>query len=197
MALSDYQTESWAKGYRDFDNHVTSRESWQDYANLINTACNSFDKEINVLDIACGTGRFFCALENVNTLYGLDNSQAMLDQAKKPINTDQVKEKVKNINLICHSFREISTIFQNQKFDFIFSIGMLNEYGPSTDIDVKFFNDLDLILKKDGILLFSIDDSREKVYNILNLSSMKNAQEIQFNTLRDDKNHKLILRIKK
>ena len=121
----------------------------------------------------------------------------MLDQAKKPVNASQVKEKIKNINLVCHSFREVSTIFQNQKFDFIFSIGMLNEYGPSTNIDVKFFNDLDLILEKSGILLFSIDDSKEKVYNILNLSSMKNAQEIQFSTLRDDKNHKLILRIKK
>ena len=195
--LKRYQTTKWAKGYRKYDENVSKEEAWIKYSNIIKRICNSFDQKINVLDIGCGTGRFFCSLENVENLCGIDTSQAMLNEAASPHNFEIVKQNVKNTSLLNQDFKQIHEIFPDDSFHFIFSIGMLSEYGNSTFPDVKFFNNLYSIIKKDGIILLSIKQNKDEIMNLINLSKLSNCQQIKTYFLKDDKSNKLMLEIKK
>ena len=45
---------------------------------------------LRVADLGCGTGRYFWGLRNVRTLVGLDASEAMLTEARRPLREDRV-----------------------------------------------------------------------------------------------------------
>ena len=98
--VESYNQETWASGYRKADDDLVHSEAWGVYAWKLNELCSRFINPINALDIGCGTGRFFSALTNVNTLYGVDKSKAMLKQAETPANYDVVKKNIHNVGFI-------------------------------------------------------------------------------------------------
>ena len=60
-------------------------ESYKIYKCDLEKACLSFHKKIDVLNMGCGTERYFHYLKKVSKLVGLDKSKDMLQQAKHHI----------------------------------------------------------------------------------------------------------------
>jgi ubiquinone/menaquinone biosynthesis C-methylase UbiE len=154
------QIEEWmrnkydasAKGYRkDDDLDVTGGDHQKVAAKLANICC-SFKRPINVLEIGCGTGRYFHALQNVEKLVGMDVSEEMLVQARNPVKNEEVTAK--KIELLCGNFYKHD--FPNGSFDFIYAIGVFGNGCPITgDVTRKFYN----WLKPGGRLFFDVLDS--------------------------------------
>src|SRR5688500_19198267 len=65
--------------------------SYQELVRWIGNVCDRFGHPIDVLDLGCGTGRYFWGLRNVNTLTGLDASAPMLLEAKTPTHAEDRK----------------------------------------------------------------------------------------------------------
>jgi ubiquinone/menaquinone biosynthesis C-methylase UbiE len=81
-----------------------------------------------VLDLGCGTGRYFWGLRHVNTLTGLDASAPMLAEAARPTHASDISARdVKLINgdVQTHEFAAGS-------FDLVYSIGVLAEHVALT-----------------------------------------------------------------
>ena len=87
----------------------------------------SFRRPIDVLDLGCGTGRYFHCLQNVQSLIGVDISKPMLSIARNnPILQSEIK--VEKIDLIHGDILRID--FPEQSFDFVYSVGVLGDYAP-------------------------------------------------------------------
>tara|TARA_B100000131_G_C17917981_1_gene533198 strand:- start:110 stop:718 length:609 start_codon:yes stop_codon:yes gene_type:complete len=188
-----------AKLYRKYDDDVSSDENWIWYKNQLLDVCNSFNRKINVLDIGCGTGRFFSALENVDYLYGLDFSEPMINEAHNPHFSDLVKKNIKDIEFIISDYTKLDVYSKiNKKIDFIFSIGLMNEYNED-EISPEFFNTVYNLLSDDGVIWFSIMDSIDNVKNLVEDSVMYNKDVmIDYYTKTDEKaDEKTILKVRK
>jgi SAM-dependent methyltransferase len=88
--------------------------------------CLTFRPPIDVLDLGCGTGRYFWALAGVRELVGIDASPAMLAEARHPYNADGITAGVVTLvegDLFGHEF-------EPARFDLIYSIGVLAEHVP-------------------------------------------------------------------
>lgn len=117
-----------------------------------------YPEKINVLDVGCGTGRFFHALENVNELTGIDLSEPMLISAKNPVNGDQLD--VEDIKLLRSDY--LSADLPQQSFDLIYAIGV---FGHPAPINKQVLDHFYRHLAPGGSLFFTIanrDDSKFK-----------------------------------
>jgi len=82
--------EAYARRYRTRDDELDAVGSYQELVDWIGGVCDRFTHPIDVLDLGCGTGRYFWGLHNVKTLTGLDASQPMLAEAKTPTHADRI-----------------------------------------------------------------------------------------------------------
>jgi SAM-dependent methyltransferase len=120
-------------------------------ASILSGICRSFGRPISVLDLGCGTGRYFYCLENVERLVGMDITDEMLIAAENPVNA--VKITARNIQLIRGNAFLAS--FAPQSFDLIYSLGMFGHGCPVTeDICNKLFK----WLSPGGHLYFDVVD---------------------------------------
>ncbi len=126
------------------------------YAELLRKLSRKFDRKIDVLDVGCGTGRFFHSLANVRRLVGLDTSAQMLEQARDPVRKEQLDTDV--IELVCGDV--FSLTGEQEAFDFIYSIGVLGEFAP---IDAPLLERLALLLKPDGVLFITAVDTHSRM----------------------------------
>lgn len=116
---------AYSRVYRESDLSETKELFHRDITRKLRDISNSFSHPADVLDIGCGTGRYFYALANVETLTGIDVSQDMLIEAKNPIKKEKIVTE--KINLICGDVFQCS--FSPESFDFIYSIGVLGEHS--------------------------------------------------------------------
>ena len=82
-----------------------------------------FARGISVLDLGCGTGRYFHCLRNVDRLLGVDISVEMLRQARIPVKKELIK--INRIDLVCANVVDFQL---PRQFDFIYSIGVFGEH---------------------------------------------------------------------
>src|SRR6185369_16595159 len=75
--------------------------------------CSSFRRPIKVLEVGCGTGRYFHCLTNVDELVGVDITEDMLRAAETPVRQDQIT--VKKIRLMLGNI--YLTKFEPASFD--------------------------------------------------------------------------------
>lgn len=155
-AESDKKTVSlynkdYSENYRHFDEQFADMPDYKHFVPLLKQITASFNRPIKVMEVGCGTGRYFHALQNTEELTGIDISAHMLEMAKTPLKSNEVN--IPLINLIEGSVFEHD--FGKEKFDFIYSIGVLGEHAPFTkQICEKLYN----LLNEDGILYFTVVD---------------------------------------
>jgi SAM-dependent methyltransferase len=117
---------AYARRYRAHDDEFESSEPCRRFADWLRQVCLSFALPIDVLDLGCGTGRYFWALSGVRELVGIDASSAMLAEAKNPYNADRITAGsivLVEGDLFAHDFAPA-------RFDLIYSIGVLAEHVP-------------------------------------------------------------------
>jgi len=134
--LIDYSAErtkgiyqqDYSKNYREYDEQYISTPDYKHYTEKLTAYTKSFSHKIDVLDIGCGTGRYFHALQNVRLLTGIDISINMLNEAQNPLYKGEVQ--IEKTELVEGNFYEYD--FGGKKFDFIYSVGVLGEHAPFT-----------------------------------------------------------------
>ena len=118
--------DGYAQRYRRRDGELEHVPSHQELLSWLGGVCDRFERPIAVLDLGCGTGRYFWGLRRVASLVGLDASAAMLDQARQPIHGDRLKGVA--ITLVKGDL--MTHVFPPASFDFVYSIGVLAEHVP-------------------------------------------------------------------
>jgi SAM-dependent methyltransferase len=109
-----------AHDYRAQDEEHICGHDYQHLSRVLREITSSFDREIRVLDLGCGTGRYFHCVENARELVGLDLSQQMLDAARNPVRGDEVSARA--VTLVQGDL--FSAKFPDLYFDFIYSLGV-------------------------------------------------------------------------
>ena len=118
--------ESHAAEYREHDDRIRAGRTVTSLAGWLEAICRRFSHPIDILELGCGTGRYFHALHNVHRLVGIDVSHAMLVHARTP--SGDVALRPEQITLIEGDFLQHE--FGAGEFDFVYSIGVLAEQTP-------------------------------------------------------------------
>ncbi len=125
---ADLYDTSYAKRYRACDDDLIDRGATLALAEWVREVCGRFDHAIDVLDLGCGTGRYFWALRGVRHLVGLDASEAMLAEARRPPHAERISSA--SVTLVHGDF--LTYEFRPAQFDLVYSIGVLAEHTPLT-----------------------------------------------------------------
>ncbi|MCF7835755.1 MAG: class I SAM-dependent methyltransferase [Candidatus Marinimicrobia bacterium] len=106
----------------------------------------------NVLDIGCGNGRFFETLKDKNINYtGIDNSEKLLEIARKKHNTNFIKADATSLPL------------EDEHFDTVVSFAVLHHI-PSKELRNQFIKESFRVLKKDGYFIITVWNLWQKKY---------------------------------
>ena len=153
-ATTEWMTHAYAKTARQYrladEAHVTSAEHLKLKERLASIS-GSFPKQITVLDLGCGTGRYFHCFRNVKHLVGVDVSPAMLNEATNPVCPSEIQ--IQKIELRCGDI--YSTTFEPGTFDLVVCFGVFgNGCAPTEALLRKMF----AWLAEGGTILFDVFD---------------------------------------
>ena len=126
---ADLYQPDYATRYRRADDEIAGGELVQTFGKWLRGLTESFGRDIAVLDLGCGTGRYFWALRNVRELVGIDVSAPMLEQARTPVNASEIAART--VTLVTDDF--LTHDFKPGQFDLVYSIGVLAEHSPLDD----------------------------------------------------------------
>ena len=118
--------DQYARRYRGRDEQLQREGSYLDFITWLQETCNRFNHPIDVLDLGCGTGRYFWGVHHARSLIGFDASAAMLAEARHPIRADQITAA--SITLVQGDLATHQ--FPDRAFDLVYSIGVLAEHVP-------------------------------------------------------------------
>ena len=116
----------YADRYRSHDDSLADSSPYLGFVAWLQRVCARFTSPADALELGCGTGRYFNALQNVRSLVGLDASPAMLALAAHPFREDAVI--VDHVTLV--EGDALAHEFPTDSFDLIYSIGVLAEHVP-------------------------------------------------------------------
>jgi SAM-dependent methyltransferase len=140
--------DAGAKRYRAHDDEFEASGPCRQFAEWLRRVCGAFDSPIDVLDLGCGTGRYFWALTGVRSLVGLDASPAMIAEARQPYRAGAIAAQSLSLveaDLFTHAFLP-------RQFDLIYSIGVLAEHVP---LDEEVVGRVSTWLKPQGRFAFT------------------------------------------
>jgi SAM-dependent methyltransferase len=143
--------DAYARKYRDRDEALLEERTYQNSIAWLQQVCGRFHHRIDVLDLGCGTGRYFWGVNNARSLVGFDASAAMLAEARHPIRADRITARELRLvqgDLATHTFPDDS-------FDLVYSIGVLAEHVP---LDASIVERVWRWLKPDGRFAFTTVD---------------------------------------
>ena len=80
---AELYTDAYADRYRAQDDVAGPSDAVARLCRWLHAICAGFQRPIDVLDLGCGTGRYFHALAGVRRLVGIDVSRPMLDRARE------------------------------------------------------------------------------------------------------------------
>ncbi len=120
---AELYTDDYAQKYRAADEAIRDGALVTHFSGWLGRVCDSFGRDIEVLDLGCGTGRYFQALRHVRRLIGVDASRPMLERARSPIGAPRlVAELIEGDFLNCD--------VGGEPFDLVYSVGVLAEHSP-------------------------------------------------------------------
>jgi SAM-dependent methyltransferase len=119
-------TSSYADRYRAHDERLRGGALVTRFGGWLRAVCERFAPPIDVLDLGCGTGRYFHALRGVRRLVGIDVSAPMLERARTPVVGEAVAAA--SVELVHGDF--LQHAFSPGEFDVVYSIGVLAEHSP-------------------------------------------------------------------
>jgi SAM-dependent methyltransferase len=119
-------TEVYAERYRACDESIRPGQAAARLGEWLRAVCDRFHRPIDVLDLGCGTGRYFHAVANARRVVGIDASRAMLDRACHP--AGNITTVPGWLTLVEGDF--LTYDFQPGEFDLVYSIGVLAEHSP-------------------------------------------------------------------
>lgn len=126
-AAALYDATSAAR-YRAHDGQFAAESATLAIARWLGDVSARCGRDLTVLDLGCGTGRYFWALQGVRDLVGLDASAAMLAEARHPFEAHRISARrtllVEGDLLHC--------AFRQRSFDLVYSVGVLAEHVPLT-----------------------------------------------------------------
>lgn len=138
----------YAERYRERDD---SGAAIAELGRWLGAVCDRFDGPIDVLDLGCGTGRYFRFVRRARTLVGVDVSKPMLDAARHPVG----EVAASSVTLVEADF--LSPSFAPGRFDLVFAIGVLAEHSP---FDVALAQHVRSWLRPGGRFAFTALDVR-------------------------------------
>jgi SAM-dependent methyltransferase len=142
--------QNYALGYRERDNDVEC-VMHTDLCDTLARVSSSYMKPITVLDLGCGTGRYFHCLRNTERIIGVDASLDMLIQSRNPVRASKI---VATVELVRGDIFEVA--FPNNSFDLIYCFGVLGDWGA---VDRLLLEKVRAMLKNDGKFLFTVTDA--------------------------------------
>jgi len=148
-----FYSETYAKWYSNQDSSALSDPNWSYYAAAIRALFSHTCRRPSVLDLGCGTGRYFQAVPAHSDLTAIDISENMLKHAEQAL----VECGRSPAGIQCADFRQVN--FPPGTFDLIYSVGVLAEYSP---LDSALLNKLYVWLKPRGKLLFTALDAQSR-----------------------------------
>jgi SAM-dependent methyltransferase len=116
----------YARRYRAHDDGIETTGPYVQFCRWLEMIGGRFSGDIDVLDLGCGTGRYFCALRRARSIVGIDASPAMLAEARTPIRADEIRAA--SVELVEGDF--VAHDFGESRFDLVYSIGVLAEHTP-------------------------------------------------------------------
>ena len=117
-----------AETYRRDDEIEVQTENHRRLGGNLRRICRSFGRPIRVLEMGCGTGRYFHWLEEVELLVGADISSEMLKRAANPVCAAEITAH--EIQLVQGNLYELS--WPAGSFDFIYSLGVFGHGAELT-----------------------------------------------------------------
>jgi SAM-dependent methyltransferase len=143
-AESNYSPTS-AAAYRASDDAAKDSDTHAGKCEIIRDLSRRFERPIDMLDLGCGTGRYFHCAENVRSLVGVDPSEHMLQQARAPVMGGN-----RNVRLIRSTLHEIA--FLPHSFDLVICVGVLGLWCPVDEFVLKRIGSM---LRHDGVCFFT------------------------------------------
>ena len=141
--------EKYSINYANLDKNIQKNKSYLFYKNLLLNSLSKSSKKLNILDIGCGSGRYADLFLDKSNYTGIDISPFMIDQFYK----NHLKDR--KTKLLIGDFRNYD--FQNNFFDYIYSIGVLAEYIP---LNREILEKMHFCLKPKGKIIFTALDSK-------------------------------------
>jgi SAM-dependent methyltransferase len=140
-----------AAQYRQSDEDHVQGQDYERIADILTRLSSQFGRPVTVLDLGCGTGRYFHCLRNVERLVGVDICPEMLEQARCPVR--QERAEIQKLDLICDSIYAVR--FPEKSFDLIQCVGV---FGNGCGATQQFLSHCHSWLRPGGALFFDALD---------------------------------------
>ena len=138
---------AYAERYRAHDDTLADSAPYRGFVAWLQRVCGRFSTPIDVLELGCGTGRYFSAVRGARSITGLDASAAMLAMARTPVGADRITAPV----TLVHGDLFTQPLAAGN-FDLVYSIGVLAEHAP---LDAAIVQRVHELLRAGGRFAFS------------------------------------------
>lgn len=126
---------------------------------------------IHLLEVACGSGNYLTRLANeVDSAYGIDLNQAMLEQCRAKLDQQQMKAELVQA-------RVPTLPFDDRQFDIIYNCQMLHHLSGGVPTLLQFFVEIKRTLKDKGMIIINFT-TKEQIDSFWYMDLIPRAKQL-------------------